>query len=90
VISIKHPSLKLQGQEIALKNCVQAWRHDTQRNDTQSDWQNGTAYFINCKQLFYMIMILDRLSVYTSMKYSILQTLKITACTSIFRHPVLC
>jgi len=43
VISIKHPSLKLQGQEIAFKNCVQAWCHDTQRNDTQPNWLNGTA-----------------------------------------------
>ena len=39
---------------------------------------------------FYMIMILDKLLIYTSMKHSLLQTLKISGCASIFRHPVLC
>jgi hypothetical protein len=36
----------------------------------------------------YMITILHQLSIYTSMKYSLLQTLKISACASFFRHPV--
>ncbi len=39
---------------------------------------------------FYTITILDLLMIYTSMKHSLLQTLKISGCTSIFRHLVLC
>jgi hypothetical protein len=37
----------------------------------------------------YMIMILHRLSIYTFMKYSLLQTSNKRTCTSLFRHPVL-
>ncbi len=46
--------------------------------------------FLSIKKVltYYTIMILDWLSVYTSVKHSLLLTLKISTCAFIFRHPV--
>ncbi len=45
--------------------------------------------YVEKENTMYTIMILDQLSIYTSMIHSLLQTLKISACAFIFRHPVL-
>jgi len=40
--------------------------------------------------VFTTLYFLFNMYMYISMKHALLQTLKISACTSIFRHPVLC